>query len=125
MLPEELREKELSDSLARRYRRQLILFAKRTNFIRLSHEELAEVSGVNRAKYYNFYHYAFRLAEEFYSHGVVPPMSRYVIDHRGEAERSDRRAPFSNDGFEQRVGQATGSFPSLRKLQLTPGVMRT
>ena len=124
MLPEELREKELSDSVARIHRRQLILFAKRTNFIRLSHEELAEVSGVNRAKYYNFYHYAFRLAEEFYAHGVVPPMSRYVIDHRGEAERSDRRAPFSDDTFERRVGQLTESFSVLRKLPLAPGLAR-
>ena len=124
MLPEELRGQELSDTLARPHRRALILFAKRTNFIRLSHDELAEVSGVNRAKYYNFYHYAFRLAEEFYSSGVVPPMSRYVIDHRGEAERSDRRAPFSNNAFEQRVGQLTESFALLRKLQLSPGLAR-
>jgi ABC-type branched-subunit amino acid transport system substrate-binding protein len=124
ILPEELREKELSDSVARLHRRQLILFAKRTNFIRLSHEELAEVSGVNRAKYYNFYHYAFRLAEEFYGDGVVPPMSRYVIDHRGEAERSDRRAPFSDETFERRVGQLTESFSVLRKLPLAPGLAR-
>jgi hypothetical protein len=124
MLPEQLRERELSDTVARRHRRQLILFAKRTNFIRFSHEELAEVCGVNRAKYYNFYHYAFRLAEEFYGHGVVPPMSRYVIDHKGEAERSDRRADFRNAEFEQRVGQPTASLPVLRRLQLLPGRAR-
>ena len=66
-LPEGVREKELSDSVARRYRRQLILFAKRTQFIGLSHEELAEVCGVNRTKYYNFYRYAFKLAEGMYA----------------------------------------------------------
>ena len=124
MMPKALREKELSDFAARQYRRQLILFAKRTNFIRFSHEELAEVCGVNRTKYYNFYHYAHMLAEEFYSKDVVPPMSRYVIDHRGEAERSDRRAAFANEAFEKRVGQTTESFAILRKLHLLPGRSR-
>jgi len=124
ILPEPLREKELSDSAARQHRRQLILFAKRTNFIRFSHDELAEVCGVNRTKYYNFYHYAHKLAEAFYAGGVVPPMSRYVIDHKGEAERSDRRAAFANDDFEKRVGQTTESFPILRKLHLLPGRAR-
>ncbi|HEX4997292.1 MAG TPA: sigma 54-interacting transcriptional regulator [Terriglobia bacterium] len=123
-LPEELRDRELSDSTARRRRRQLILFAKRTNFIRFSHDELAEICGVNRAKYYNFYHYAFKLAEEFYAGGVVPPMSRYVIDHKGEAERSDRRADFQNTEFEKKVGQPTDSLPQLRRLQLLPGKSR-
>jgi len=121
-LPEGVREKELSDSVARRYRRQLILFAKRTQFIGLSHEELAEVSGANRTKYYNFYRYAFKLAEGMYaSGGMTPPMSRYVIDHRGEAERSDRRPVFANESFEKKAGQMTESFAGLRKLSLMPG----
>jgi hypothetical protein len=124
VLPKILREKELSQSVSLLHRRQLILFAKRTNFIRLSHEELAEVCGVNRTKYYNFYHYAHALAEEFYKDGVVPPMSRYVIDHKGEAERSDRRAAFANDAFEKRVGVTTESFAILRKLPLLPGRSR-
>jgi len=110
--------------VARQYRRQLILFAKRSNFIRFSHEELAEVCGVNRTKYYNFYHYAHSLAEEFYGPEIVPPMSRYVIDHRGEAVRSDRRSAFSNAEFENRVGQTTESFATLRKLDLLPGRSR-
>ena len=125
LLPEGVRERELSDSVARRYRRQLILFAKRTQFIGLSHEELAEVSGVNRTKYYNFYRYAFRLAEAMYANGVTPPMSRYVIDHRGEAERSDRRPTFANENLENRAGQMTDSFAVLRRLQILPGRART
>ena len=124
-LPEGVREKELSDSVARRFRRQLILFAKRTQFVGLSHDELAEVCGVNRTKYYNFYRYAFRLAESIYLNGVTPPMSRYVIDHRGEAERSDRRPTFAEETFEKRAGQMTESFAVLRKLQLRPGKGRT
>ena len=124
-LPEGVREKELSDSVARRFRRQLILFAKRTQFVGLSHDELAEVCGVNRTKYYNFYRYAFRLAESIYLNGVTPPMSRYVIDHRGEAERSDRRPTFAEETFEKRAGQMTESFAVLRKLQLRPGKSRT
>jgi len=124
-LPEGVREKELSDSVARSYRRQLILFAKRTQFVGLSHDELAEVCGVNRTKYYNFYRYAFRLAESMYRNGVTPPMSRYVIDHRGEAERSDRRPTFAEEAFEKRAGQMTESFAMLRKLQLMPGKGRT
>jgi hypothetical protein len=120
-LPDDLRERELTESSTRRHRRQLILFAKRTQFIGLSHEELAEVSGVNRTKYYNLYRYAFRLAEGFYRNGVVPPMSRFVIDHRGEAERSDRRPAFADERFERRAGQATESLAGLRKLQLIPG----
>jgi hypothetical protein len=123
-LPQDVRDRELSETTARRRRRNLILFAKRTNFIRFSHDELAEICGVNRAKYYNFYHYAFKLAEEFYAHGVVPPMSRYVIDHKGEAERSDRRADFRNPELEKRVGQPTDSLPLLRRLQLIPGRAR-
>ena len=125
LLPEAVRDRELSDNVARRYRRQLILFAKRTQFIGLSHEELAEVCGVNRTKYYNFYRYAFRLAEGIYTHGLTPPMSRYVIDHRGEAERSDRRPTFTNENFETRAGQMTESFAGLRKLRLMPGRART
>jgi hypothetical protein len=125
LLPEGVREKELSDSVARRYRRQLILFAKRTQFIGLSHEDMAEVCGVNRTKYYNFYRYAFKLAEGMYASSVTPPMSRYVIDHRGEAERSDRRPAFANESFEKRAGQMTESFAGLRKLQLLPGRART
>ncbi len=124
MLPAPLRDRELSDAIARQHRRELILFAKRTNFIRFSHEELAEVCGVNRTKYYNFYHYAHSLAEEFYGPDVVPPVSRYVIDHRGEAVRSDRRSAFSNPDFENRVGQMTESFSVLRKLDLLSGRAR-
>ena len=124
-LPEGVRDRELSDSVARSYRRQLILFAKRTQFVGLSHDELAEVCGVNRTKYYNFYRYAFRLAESMYRNGVTPPMSRYVIDHRGEAERSDRRPTFAEETFEKRAGQMTESFALLRKLQLMPGKGRT
>lgn len=123
-LPEALRDKELSEALGRRHRRALILFAKRTNFIRFSHEELAEVCGVNRTKYYNFYHYAFKLAEEISATDIVPPMSRYVLDHKGGAERSDRRADFANPDFEQRVGQPTESLATLKKLQLLPGRAR-
>lgn len=125
LLPEGVREKELSDSVARRYRRQLILFAKRTQFIGLSHEDLADVCGVNRTKYYNFYRYAFKLAEGIYASSVTPPMSRYVIDHRGEAERSDRRPTFANESFERKAGQMTESFGILRKLQLMPGRARS
>jgi hypothetical protein len=124
-LPEGVREKELSDSVARRYRRQLILFAKRTQFIGLSHEDLADVCGVNRTKYYNFYRYAFKLAEGMYANSVTPPMSRYVIDHRGEAERSDRRPVFADEKLETRAGQMTESFAGLKKLELMPGRART
>jgi hypothetical protein len=123
-LPENVREKELSENTARRWRRQLILFTKRTQFVGLSHEELAEVCGVNRTKYYNFYRYAFRLGESICRNGVTPPMSRYVIDHRGEAERSDRRPPFADENLEKRAGQMTESFAGLRKLQLLPGRAR-
>ena len=121
LLPEGVREKELTEASARRYRRELILFTKRTQFLGFSHEELADVSGVNRTKYYNFYRYAFKLAEEMCSSGVTPPMSRYVIDHRGEAERSDRRPAFANEDFEKKAGQMTESFAALRKLQIMPG----
>jgi transcriptional regulator with AAA-type ATPase domain len=125
LLPDGVRERELSDSVARRYRRQLIVFAKRTQFIGLSHDELADVCGVNRTKYYNFYRYAFKLAEGMYANGVTPPMSRYVIDHRGEAERSDRRPTFADENFEKKAGQMTESFAALRKLQLMPGRARS
>jgi len=124
-LADDLRERELTESSTRRYRRQLILFAKRTQFLGLSHEELAEVCGVNRTKYYNLYRYAFRLGEGFYRNGVVPPMSRYVIDHRGEAERSDRRPAFAELTFERRAGQTTESSAALRKLHIVPGRARS
>jgi len=52
-------------------------------------------------------------------------MSRYVIDHRGEAERSDRRPTFANENLEKRAGQMTESFAGLRKLHLMPGRART
>jgi len=52
-------------------------------------------------------------------------MSRYVIDHRGEAERSDRRPTFANENLENRAGQMTDSFAVLRRLQILPGRART
>jgi hypothetical protein len=73
---------------------------------------------VNRTKYYNFYRYAFRLAESIYLNGVTPPMSRYVIDHRGEAERSDRRPTFAEGNVREESRPDDGIVRGAQKVAI-------
>ena len=48
-------------------------------------------------------------------------MSRYVIDHRGEAERSDRRPMFANESFEKKSGTDDGIVRGAEEVAVDAG----
>ena len=87
----------VDEQRATKYRRELILFTKRSQFLRLTMDQLLEVSGlgafgVSRQKLYDLLRYAWALGKGCCREDIVPPASRYLMGLQRAGPASNPRA---------------------------------
>lgn len=129
-LPDEIISQRNHDEISARYRRSLVLFVKRSQFLGLRHEQLTKIAGLkSRQKLYGILRYVWLMEQQTNYSSVIPPASRYLMDFQvqGDKKHSITRPDFL-DPIKQIVRERKLEEESwlvrLRQLNVAPGVGR-